>query len=179
MQRCLIIVDYQNDFVSGSLGFPGAELLDFPIAEKIKKYRSKGDVILFTFDTHGSDYLETQEGKNLAVSHCIKGTVGHNLYGETAKQIQDEDKCFYKNTFGSDELYEYLKLTPFERIEIAGVISNICIISNAVLAKTAQPETPIVVDTECIASQDSNLHKATIDIMRGLQITVERKIDDA
>jgi nicotinamidase-related amidase len=178
MQRCLIVVDYQNDFVSGSLGFSGAELLDSLIAEKIQKYRAKGDVIIFTFDTHGSDYLKTQEGKNLAIPHCIRGTIGHNLYGETAKLIQDGDNRFYKGTFGSSDLYEFLKTTPFERIEIVGLVSNICVISNAVLAKTAQPETPIVVDSECTASHDPKLHQAALDIMIGLQIRVARKIED-
>ncbi len=178
MQRCLIVVDYQNDFVSGSLGFSGAELLDSLIAEKIQKYRAKGDIIVFTFDTHDSDYLKTQEGKNLTTPHCIKGTIGHYLYGETAKLIQDEDKRFYKHTFGSSELYEYLKSTPFERIEIVGLVSNICVISNAVLAKTAQPETPIIVDADCTASHDPNLHRAALEIMIGLQIRVARKIED-
>jgi nicotinamidase-related amidase len=174
----LIVVDYQNDFVSDSLGFSGAESIDVLIAEKIQKYRAKGDTIIFTFDTHGADYLKTQEGKNLAVPHCVEGTVGHALYGETAKLLQDGDKCFYKRTFGSDELYEYLKATPFERIELVGLISNVCVISNAVLAKTAQPETPIVVDADCTASHDPKLHHAALDVMKGLQIRVAKKIDD-
>ena len=172
MQRCLIVVDYQNDFVSGSLGFPGAELLDTLIAEKIRKYRANGDVIIFTFDTHGVDYLETQEGKFLAVPHCVKGTTGHNLYGETAKLLQDCDKRFYKRSFGSDGLYEYLKTNPFERIEIVGLVTNICVISNAVLAKTAQPETPIAINAECTASNDPALYKAALDVMASLQIDI-------
>lgn len=174
MRRCLIVVDYQNDFVSGSLGFPGAEALDSRIAEKIRKYRAKGDAVVFTFDTHGPDYLKTQEGKNLTVSHCIEGTVGHDLYGETAKLALDGDRRFYKRAFGSDELYEYLKVTPFERIELVGLVSNICVLSNAVLAKTAQPETPIVVDADCIASHDKQLNQAAIDVMIGLQIRIAR-----
>jgi nicotinamidase-related amidase len=179
MKRCLIVVDYQNDFVSGSLGFPGAETLDVLIAEKIQKYRSRGDIVIFTYDTHEADYLKTQEGKNLAVPHCIRGTAGHDLYGETAKMAQDSDKRFYKPTFGSDELYEYLKTTSFERIELVGLVSNICVISNAVLAKTAQPETPIVVDADCTASHDPKLHQAAIDVMKGLQIRVATKIEDS
>jgi nicotinamidase-related amidase len=173
MKRCLIVVDYQQDFVAGSLGFPKAELLDSLIAEKIQEYRAKDDTILFTFDTHGPDYLETQEGKGLPVPHCIRGTAGHALYGETARQIQDGDKCFYKPTFGSDELYQYLKATPFERIELAGLVTNICVIANAVLAKTAQPETPVVVEAKCTASHDPKLYQAALDVMRGLQISVE------
>ena len=178
MHRCLIVVDYQNDLVSGSLGFSGAELLDSLIAKKIQNYHSKGDIIVFTFDTHNADYLKTQEGKNLPVPHCIKGTLGHRLYGETAKQLHDKDKCFYKHTFGSDELYEYLRATSFERIEIVGLKSNVSVISNAILAKTAQPETPIVVDAECTASNDPKLHQAALDIMIGLQIRIARKIED-
>jgi nicotinamidase-related amidase len=178
MTRCLIVVDYQNDFVSGSLGFAGAELLDTLIAQKIKKYRANGDTVIFTFDTHGADYLKTQEGKNLAIPHCIQGTLGHNLYGETAKLIQDTDRRFYKQTFGSDELYEYLKSTAFERIEIVGLVTNICVVANAVLAKTAQPETPSIVDAECTASNDPDKHKAALDTMISLQIRVARKIED-
>jgi nicotinamidase-related amidase len=181
MQRCLIVVDYQNDFVSGSLGFPGAEALDPLIAGKIQAYRAKGDVVLFTFDTHDSDYLKTQEGRILAVPHCIEGTAGHGLYGETAHMIQDGDRRFCKRTFGSDELYEYLKSTQFEHIEIVGLVSNICVLANAVLAKTAQPETPILIDAECTAGNDPNLHQAALDVMAGLQIRVTRKtpgVDD-
>lgn len=175
----MIVVDFQNDFVSGSLGFPGAEALDARIAEKIDKYRARGDAVVFTLDTHGADYLKTQEGKNLAVPHCVKETAGHDLYGETAKRMRDGDCLFCKPTFGSDALYAYLKATPFERIEIVGLVSNICVIANAVLAKTAQPETPIVVDAECTASHDPRLHQAALDVMIGLQIRVARKIDDA
>ena len=88
MKRLLIVVDYQNDFVDGSLGFPGAELLEEPIAAKIEEYRSAADVIAFTFDTHRCDYLETQEGRNLPVEHCIEGAPGHALYGRIAELIR-------------------------------------------------------------------------------------------
>ena len=179
MSRCLIVVDYQNDFVSGSLGFAGAELLDRAIAEKIQKYRANGDTVVFTFDTHGGDYLKTQEGRNLAVPHCLKGTEGHGLYGETGKLILDADKRFYKPAFGSGELYEYLKETPFESIELVGLVSNICVVSNAVLAKTAQPETPIIVDSDCTASHDPKMNEAALAVMRGLQIRIVKKVSDS
>jgi nicotinamidase-related amidase len=178
MASCLIVVDYQNDFVDGALGFPGAEALDGRIAAKIRKYRANGDEVVFTFDTHGEDYYKTQEGRNLPVAHCVRGTAGHGLYGETGGSILADDKRFYKPAFGSDELYEYLKRTPFERIELAGLVSNICVIANAVLAKTAQPETPILVDRDCTASHDPELHEATLAVMRGLQIRVIKNVDD-
>ena len=101
MKRLLIVVDYQNDFVDGSLGFPGAELLEEPIAAKIEEYRSAADVIAFTFDTHRCDYLETQEGRNLPVEHCIEGAPGHALYGRIAELIRPTDEVFEKPSFGS------------------------------------------------------------------------------
>ncbi|MDR1605403.1 MAG: cysteine hydrolase [Gracilibacteraceae bacterium] len=173
MPECLIVVDYQNDFVSGALGFAGAETLDGPIAAKIRRYRARGGTILFTLDSHDEDYLRTQEGKNLPVPHCLRGTAGHELYGETAGQRRESDRCFYKPAFGSGELYEFLKETPFERIELVGLVSNICLIANAILAKTAQPETPVLVDPDCTASHDPELHAAALAVMQGLQISVE------
>ncbi len=172
MPKCLIVIDYQNDFVSGSLGYPEAVALEQSIAAKIQQYRECGDEIIFTLDTHGKDYMQTQEGRNLPVPHCIENTPGHALYGQVADMRMDGDKVFRKNTFGSDALYEYLKANPFESIELVGVVSNICVISNAILAKTAQPETPIIVDSACTASNDARLHKAGLDVMKGLQIRV-------
>lgn len=172
MKKCLIVVDYQNDFVTGSLGFGGAVALEQPIMDKITQYRSNGDEVVFTFDTHDTDYLSTQEGRNLPIAHCLQNTQGHDLYGRIAELVDEADKCFYKNTFGSDKLFDYLKQEIFEMIELVGVVSNICVISNAVLAKTAQPETPIVVDAQCTASNDDRLHHAALDLMSVLQIQV-------
>jgi len=172
MKKSLIVVDYQNDFVDGSLGFPGAELLEQGIVEKIRQYRESDGEVLFTFDTHLEDYLETQEGRNLPVAHCLKDTEGHGLYGRVADEILESDRRFCKVTFGSDELYEYLKTEQYESIELVGLVSNICVIANAILAKTAQPETPVIVDSSCTASFDEKLHKAALDVMAGLQIKV-------
>ena len=172
MQKCLIVVDYQNDFVSGSLGYPEAAALEENIAAKIEKYRNSGDEVIFTLDTHGADYMQTQEGHNLPVPHCIEGTPGHALYGKAARLRLEGDQAFCKNTFGSGALYDYLKANRFESIELVGVVSNICVISNAILAKTAQPETPIIVDSACTASNDARLHRAGLDVMAGLQIKV-------
>jgi len=172
MKKCLIVVDYQNDFVDGSLGFPGAELLEQSIIKKIRQYRESGGEVLFTFDTHFEDYPQTQEGQNLPVAHCIKDTEGHGLYGRVADEILESDRRFYKVTFGSDELYEYLKTEHYESIELVGLVSNICVIANAILAKTAQPETAVIVDSSCTASFDATLHKAALDVMTGLQIKV-------
>ncbi len=172
MKNCLIVVDYQKDFVSGSLGFPKAAELDARIAEKIRTYRENGDVILFTLDTHCDTYLQSREGRFLPVLHCIKGTTGHDLYGETGRHRRESDLCFEKTTFGSDELYEHLKRTPYARIELVGVVSNICVLSNAVLAHTAQPETDLVVDRTCVASNDEQLQEAALCVMESMQIRV-------
>lgn len=172
MKKCLIVVDYQNDFVTGSLGFEKAEQLDDRIADKIAKYRNEGWKIVFTFDTHEENYLQTNEGRNLPVKHCIKGTVGQKLYGKTAKMLKESDKCFYKPSFGSEELFEYLKGEEFDKVELCGVVTNICVISNAVIAKTALPEAEVSVDSNCVASNDDNLNKSALDVMQSLQINI-------
>lgn len=182
MKRLLIVVDYQKDFVDGSLGFEGAADLDGRIAEKIASYRATGDDVAFTFDTHHRDYLTTQEGKNLPIEHCIDGTPGHDLFGEVALMMRGSDAVFKKPSFGSVELFERLRSSqriadsvgsqPFSSIELVGLVSNICVISNAVLAKAACPEVPVIVDASCTGSSDPKLHEAALDIMEGLQIQV-------
>ncbi|MGN1134370.1 MAG: cysteine hydrolase family protein, partial [Oscillospiraceae bacterium] len=168
----LIVVDYQNDFVDGSLGFSGAELLDKRIAGKINRYHENGDKVIFTMDTHSADYLNTQEGKNLPVEHCIKGTDGHKLYGETAKAFREGDMIFEKPAFPSLELANYLKDKPYDNIEIVGLVSNICVISNAIMVKAALPEAIITVDADCTDSFDKEMNRKCLDILKGLQIKV-------
>lgn len=173
MKRLLTVIDYQNDFVTGSLGFPKAQTLDGKIAALIRDYRASGDTVAFTFDTHYSDYLSTSEGKKLPVPHCIDGTDGHKLYGETAKLMRPDDPVFAKNTFGSDKFYEFIKQNKFDKITLVGVVSNICVISNAVLAKTAAPEAEITVDAQCVASNDESLGESALAVMQSLQINIE------
>ncbi len=173
MKKCLVIVDYQNDFVSGSLGFKKAEDLDDIISEKIKRYRNAGFEIVFTLDTHGEDYLYTSEGKMLPVKHCIKGTHGHKLFGKTAAAREENDCCFEKNTFGSQKLFEYFKEMRFDEVEFCGVITNICVIANAVLAKTALPQAKISVDSNCVASNDDTLNGYALDVMKSMQIYIK------
>lgn len=173
MKKCLIVVDYQNDFVTGSLGFEKAVLLDERIAKKINDRRNSGWEIIFTFDTHDNNYLNTNEGKNLPVEHCIKGTDGHKLYGKTAAMLCENDKCFFKNSFGSSELFDFLKNGEFDTVELCGVVTNICVISNAVLAKTALPQAVITVDSHCVASNDNALNDAALAVMQSLQIDIK------
>jgi nicotinamidase-related amidase len=172
MKRLLVVVDYQNDFVGGSLGFPGAELLDGPIAEKIKQYKESGDDVVYTMDTHGPGYLEMQEGKRLPVIHCQNGTEGWKLYGETGK-LCEGCMTIGKHAFGSFDLAEWAMMRGYDQIELCGLVSYICVISNAVLIKTAQPEAEIIVDAACTAGPDPKLNEECLDIMeKGLQITI-------
>ena len=185
MKRLLIVVDYQNDFVDGALGFEGAELLDGPIARKIDEYREAGDLVCFTFDTHRKDYLETQEGQKLPIPHCLEGTEGHELYGEVATKLQESDDMFFKPTFGSTALFEKLAkkqsiadglgVQPYQSIELVGLVSNMCVLSNAVIARTACPNTPIIVDAACTAAPDPETNEKALDILEGLQIEVTNR----
>ena len=172
MKQCLIVVDYQNDFVTGSLGFPEAAELEERIAQKIREYRDRGDEVMFTFDTHNSTYLLSREGRFLPVPHSIGGTEGHKLYGKVGEMATDDDWCFIKYTFGSDALYDFLKQNAFSKIELVGVVTNICVISNAVLVRTAQPETDVTVDASCCASNDPILGEKALDVMESLHIVI-------
>ena len=170
MKKLLIVVDYQKDFVDGALGFPGAEKLAAPIQERIEAYRKAGDEVVFTFDTHPENYMDTQEGKKLPVPHCIEGTEGWALYPPL--KVAEGEKVFCKKTFGSVELMDYLRENTYEQIELAGLVSSICVTSNAVIAKAAQPETPIVLDSKLTAGHDPELHEAAMKVMAGLQIKI-------
>lgn len=172
MKKLLIVVDYQKDFVDGALGFPGAELLDAAICAKIEAYRAQGADVLFTFDTHSDQYLETQEGRKLPVVHCIPGSEGWELYGKVASMLRRSDRTFKKPAFGILEVAEYLKDKDYQEIELVGLVSNICVLSNAVLAKSALPEARVMVDAACTDSYDPDLHRKALDVMEGLQIEV-------
>ena len=163
------IVDFQNDFISGSLGFPKAETLEKGIQDIIKKYQDNNDDVLFTFDTHYGNYLETHEGKHLPTVHCVKDSWGWEL-PESIKAFNGYK--IIKNTFGAPDLFSFLKNTFYEEIKLIGLVSNICVISNAIIAKTASPETKIIVDASLTASYDEALHEKALDVMTGLQIEV-------
>ena len=139
MNRYLFVIDYQNDFVDGALGFPGAEKLDEKIAAKVRAY-GKGHV-LFTRDTHFENYLDTREGKNLPVKHCIKGSFGWEVYGETAKALAEvEAPAIDKLVFGmdvTDPATAAVLPESADEIELVGLVSNICVVSNAVIPDVA------------------------------------------
>lgn len=177
MKELLVVIDYQNDFVNGALGFEGAEKLDGPIVEKIREYRSRGADVIFTRDTHRENYLETQEGRRLPVIHCIEGGDGHKLFGETAKQVQPGDMIIDKPSFGSMELAKTAMEKNYEKIELVGLVSNICVLTNAAVLKTALPEAEITVDAACTASFDPKANTEALDSMESIQINVINRKD--
>lgn len=170
--KALVVVDYQNDFVNGSLGFSGAEKLEDIILKKIADTRAQGGQVIFTFDTHGENYLETAEGRKLPVVHCVDGTEGHRLYGRVAQTVQDGDILIKKPAFGSLELADLLKKCAFDEVELCGLVTDICVVSNAIIAKAALPESRIVVDGSACATADPAAHERALSVMRGVQIDV-------
>lgn len=175
MRQALVVVDFQTDFVDGSLGFEQAPSLERAICAKINAYHEQNQTVIFTFDTHSENYLQTQEGKKLPVMHCLKDSPGWKLYGHAADLCRPGDILIEKPGFGSLELAEYLRRVGFDRIELVGLVSNICVISNAVLAKAALPEAEIIVDAACTGSADPSLHEKALDVMEGLQISVKNR----
>ena len=174
MNRYLFVIDYQNDFVDGALGFPGAEKLDEKIAAKVRAY-GKGHV-LFTRDTHFENYLTTREGRNLPVVHCIKGTPGWEVYGQTAKALAEvEAPAIDKLVFGmdvSDPAIAAVLPEAADEIELVGLVSNICVVSNAVVLQSKYPEATILVDAQCTDSFDKGLHEKVLDVLAGFQVKV-------
>lgn len=175
MKKLLIVVDFQNDFVDGALGFEGAKHVAQPIYDKLSSYHKEGHDVIFTRDTHDKNYLQTQEGKNLPIIHCIKDSFGWEIYGG-AKEFAKEHalKIFDKEAFGSLELGNFIKDRGYDSVEIAGLVSNICVVSTAVIVKAALPEAEVIVDTKATDSYDQKLHKASLDVMEGFQVKILR-----
>lgn len=173
MRRLLVVVDMQKDFVDGALGFEEAKTIIPGISKRIQEYKDAGDEVVYTLDTHAENYMETMEGKNLPVPHCIKGTEGFNLVDELSGLLEG-CKCFEKPTFGSMELARYIEENREDlySIEICGLVSNICVISNTVLAKAAAPETEIIVDSNLTSCFDPKLTEAALDICRSIHVKV-------
>ena len=178
MERYLFVIDYQNDFVDGALGFPGAEKLDEAIAAKVRTY-GKGHV-LFTRDTHFDNYLNTREGKNLPVVHCIRGTKGWEVYGETARALAEvEAPAIDKLVFGmdvTDPATAAVLPESADEIELVGLVSNICVVSNAVVLQSRYPEATILVDASCTDSFDKTLHEKVLDVLEGFQVKVTGRV---
>ena len=172
MNRLLVVVDYQNDFVDGALGFKGADLIAPAIARLIKEFRANKDEVVFTYDTHDEDYLKTVEGKNLPVPHCLKGSDGWQLYPAVNKLLGDA-KVFEKPGFGSKELGHYIESKNFDEIYLCGLVSDICVFSNAIVAKaSASPYTKIKIVREATSSFDLDMQEKAFDVLKHLHIEI-------
>ncbi len=172
MRKILIVIDMQNDFIDGALGTKEALSIVPLVKEKILSYPKEN--VFATMDTHGEDYLATQEGKNLPVRHCIKGTAGWEIRDEI-KELLAGAGIYEKPTFGSVELAEdLLKMSREEEIEleIVGLCTDICVVSNALLLKAFMPEVKISVDPSCCAGVTPEKHLAALETMRSCQIMI-------
>lgn len=171
MKKILIVIDMQNDFITGSLKNPEAEKIIPEIREKIAQYVQNGDVVAYTRDTHFDNYLSTQEGKKLPVKHCIKGESGWEICDELkmyAKNIIDKD------TFGSVFLSDVIREFPEDpdEIELCGLCTDICVISNAMILKAEFPEAKISVIGNCCAGVTEESHKTALNAMKACQIEI-------
>ena len=166
--KYLIVVDMQNDFITGSLGSDLARKIVPNVLERVKGFDGK---IIFTRDTHFADYMNTQEGKNLPVEHCIKDSDGWQICEELNPYA---DTVIDKLTFGSIELPKILQgfNEPIESIELCGLCTDICVISNAMVLKAAFPEVPIIVDASCSAGVTVESHNNALSAMRAVQIKI-------
>jgi len=171
----LIVVDMQVDFITGSLGSKQAEAIVPYVIEKIRNFDGN---IIFTRDTHDADYMETQEGKKLPVPHCIKDSDGWQICDEIrqiAETLPTECVfCIDKPTFGCMELPARLKAfgEPIDSIELCGLCTDICVISNAMILKAAFPEVPISVDASCCAGVTNESHMTALNAMKAVQIEI-------
>lgn len=171
MSKVLVVVDMQNDFVSGSLGTKEAQAIVPAVTAKIKEYQKNGDRVIYTYDTHEENYLETQEGRNLPVKHCIRGTWGWELTDEINKLAAGADK-YEKPTFGSRRLMEDLAEWKPGEIEFVGLCTDICVVSNVLGTKAWLPETPLTVDSSCCAGVTPESHEAALATMRSCQVNI-------
>lgn len=167
--KYLIVVDMQNDFTVGTLGSPHAAAIIPNVVEKVKAFSGK---VIFTRDTHGTDYLQTQEGKKLPVVHCIKDTNGWQICDELIPYVET---TVDKVTFGSVQLPHLLRSLgePIEEIELCGLCTDICVISNAMILKAAFPEVAIRVDASCCAGVTTESHNTALNAMKAVQIEVK------
>lgn len=176
MSRMLVVVDMQNDFIDGALGTREAQEIVPYVVEKIKACGAAGERIVFTMDTHGDDYTDTQEGRNLPVPHCIKGSKGWEICdGIKAAVDLEKYKIYEKGAFGSDKFAMDLAHGAYKdvtEIEFVGLCTDICVISNAILAKTFLPETKVVVDAECCAGVTPQSHEQALGAMKMCQVEV-------
>ena len=167
--KMLIVIDCQNDFIDGALGTKEAQAIVPNVKKKIEEYKTRKDKVIFTRDTHHENYLETSEGKKLPIKHCIKNTHGWQISDQL-----DTDGCeiIDKNTFGYTQWYMYGIGHYIDKIEIVGLDTDVCVVSNALILKATFPEVDIVVDASCCAGVTPESHKRALEAMKMCQIDI-------
>ena len=171
MAKALIIIDMQNDFVHGVLGTQEARAMLPRLVKKLEDIVEEGAIdLIFTQDTHAENYLETQEGRNLPVRHCIKKTDGWQIVPELQKFTARAKAVIENKAFGSTRLPSLIK--PYEVIEFAGVCTDICVVSNALLVKAFYPEQRVQIDAACCAGSSPEAHQKALDVMRNCQCKI-------
>ena len=179
--KFLIVIDMQNDFIDGSLGTKEAQKIVPSVVERIKQAREDGWEICYTMDTHYEDYMKTQEGKKLPVPHCIVGTEGYELHPDVKEALLRCNAYGYtKPTFGSvemaDNIFSDIRNCDIPEnnviIEIIGLCTDICVVSNAILLKAYLPEAQISVNASCCAGVTPELHEEALKVMKSCQINV-------
>ena len=168
-KKLLVVVDMQNDFIDGALGTPRARLILPAVRERIAAARAAGETVVFTRDTHGEDYLTTQEGRKLPVPHCVKGTRGWEIAEGLA---EDGERIFDKPSFGSVELGTFVRDGGFSAAELVGVCTDICVVSNAILIRAFSPETEVRVRESCCGGTGKEAHDGAISVLRGCQVRI-------
>lgn len=183
-KKILVVVDMQNDFITGALKNDEALKIIPNVEKKLKDALDNGDEIIFTMDTHEKDYLETEEGKNLPVTHCIDKTNGWEICSELRSiyekgEYQDRIRFISKETFGSKKLGEYIEEigrdAEISQIELVGICTDICVISNALLSKAYAPNVPVYVDAACCAGVTPTSHDTAIAAMEACHIHINNK----
>lgn len=179
MTKILVVIDYQKDFTDGALGSPDALKFSREIEDKVSESLDSGDCVYLTLDTHGEDYMTTQEGRNLPVPHCIRGTEGIRLNGRLEEIVRGRDNAFKvsKDRFGSPDLPSVIRATAGvpDEIEVCGVVTDICVLSNSVILKSAFPEARIWIDASCCSGTSRENHEKTLDLMGSIQIEVRNR----
>ena len=166
MKKALVVVDFQNDFIDGTLGFDKAKTLKGEILRLVSEF--EGDLI-FTFDTHGKDYLSTKEGQNLPVPHCIRGENGWQMSAEFTPFLQ-RAKIFEKGSFGSLDLATFLREQNYAQIEFCGLVSHICVFHNIILAFNALPNAKLILHQNATASFDESLQNHAFELLKAFWV---------
>ena len=174
MKELLVVVDIQNDFVTGSLGTKEAQEIVQNARKKIESYEQDNKEIVFTRDTHEENYLMTQEGRNLPVKHCIRGTEGWEIIPELQEYTKGR-RIFDKPSFGSIDLASYIRDGGYDRVEFIGLCTDICVVSNALLVKDYAPEITVSADASCCAGVTPQSHDSALCTMKMCQIEINYK----